>query len=84
MSDIVSGSVSDVNYFKRFLKIHLFFWNIADNAINERLLYKNRCYIQKIVLMPLATLKLSCFFLKGLTIKAFSKIFGHAVHFCST
>ena len=39
---------------------------------------------KKIVLMPLATLKLSCFFLKGLTIKAFSQIFGHAVHFCST
>ena len=38
--------------------------------------------IYKIV--PLATLKLSCFRLRGLNIIAFSQVFGHSVNFCST
>ena len=39
-------------------------------------LYKNWCYIQKMLIVTLATLKLSCFCVRCLKVMAFNQIFG--------
>ena len=43
---------------------------------NIGLLYKNWCYIQKMLIVTLATLKLSCFCVRCLKVMAFNQAFG--------